>query len=228
MTASPQELHALGERAAALVADGSVVGLGSGKAASAFVAALAARVTGGLRVRGVATSQATCDLAGRLGVPVVSLDDVDGIDLTVDGADEVAPDGGLIKGFGGAMVREKIVAVASRKLVIVVGPEKLVPVLGANRRLPVEVVPFAVGFVRRHLGTLGFPAEQRRHGGRPFVTDNGNTILDLQVPPLTDPHAVEEKIHGLPGVVGTGLFLGLADSVLVSDGRTLTFDKPAV
>src|SRR4051812_29118900 len=130
------------ERALELVPDGAVVGLGTGRAATAFIVALGERVRAGLRVRGVPTSQASADLAHQLGIPLTTLDEVEAIDVAVDGADEVDPRCDLIKGYGGALVREKIVAAAARQFVVLVGPDKLVAELGARGKLPVEVLPF--------------------------------------------------------------------------------------
>lgn len=211
-------LDRLAAAALEMVRDASVIGLGSGHAAAAFVHALGRRVQQGLRVQGVPTSQATADLAAALGIARVSLDDIESIDLTIDGADEVDPDLNLIKGLGGALLREKVVASCSRRLVILVESEKIVPRLGARGVLPVEVVPFAVGPCRRRLIQLACrPALRQAHGG-PFLTDNGNYILDCQVQPLADPAALEQTLQSMPGVVGTGLFLGMAPTVLVADG----------
>lgn len=206
------------EAALAFVADGQVVGLGTGRAASAFVRALALRMKGdGLRVQGVPTSRATEVLARDEGIPLLDLADVDAIDVTVDGADEVDPCLDAIKGYGGALVREKVVAAASRRLVLVVGPEKLVARLGERGKLPVEVVPFAAALVRRRLAELGCPPELRRGpDGAPAVTDNGNWILDARIGTLEDPGALDRAILCIPGVVGTGLFVGMADAVVVA------------
>ena len=199
------------------VPDGSVVGLGTGRAATAFVHALAERVRGGLRVRAVPTSEATAALAQSLGIELVSIDDVHAIDVTVDGADEVDPALNLIKGYGGALLREKIVATASNKVLILVGPEKLVPVLGTRGRLPIEVVPFGAATVAKRLAALGCPAERRASGGRRVVTDNGNRILDAAVGPIRDPAALDRALREIPGVVATGIFVDLADLVLVEE-----------
>jgi len=209
------------QRALEYVKDGDVVGLGTGRAATAFVRALGARCRDGVRVRGIPTSQVTADLAAHLGIPLVSLDDVAQIDVTVDGADEVDPQFNLIKGYGGALVREKIVAAASRRMIVLVGSEKLVPVLGTRGKLPVEVVPFGAASCRRRLTDLGYPATLRGDGDRPFVSDNGNWILDCHVPAIDDPAHLERTIVALPGVVGTGLFLGMAEIILIEDGQTL-------
>src|SRR5262245_4881483 len=164
------------EKALEYVRDGMTVGLGSGHAADRFVEALAQRVRAGLRVRGVPTSQATADLAAKRGIPLVSLEEGMPLDVTVDGADEVDPRLNLIKGYGHALVREKIVAAASRRLVILIGPEhvaeKVVDVLGRRGRLPVEVVPFALPLVQRKLDELGLPADVVMQGDAPLVSDN--------------------------------------------------------
>jgi ribose 5-phosphate isomerase A len=217
----PTESHdtrAIAERALELVPEGSVVGLGTGRAATAFLRALGERVQTGFRVRGIPTSQATADEASRLGIPLTTLDEVEWIDVTVDGADEVDPAGDLIKGYGGALVREKIVADSSRRVVILVGAEKLVPVLGSRGMLPVEVVPFGLTPCTRRLSELGLAAKPRLKDGRLFVTDNGNHILDCATGPLPDPEAVERQLLAIAGVVGTGLFLRRAHTILVQRG----------
>jgi ribose 5-phosphate isomerase A len=211
------------DKALDYVADGMTVGLGSGKAAERFIRALAAS---GRYVRCVATSAASAGLATGLGLTVVTLDDVSHLDVTIDGADEVDPQLNLIKGYGRAMVREKIVAAASRHLVIVIGPEgvseKLVPVLGTRGKLPVEVLRFGLPVVRGKLEELGIPSTPvTRSDGELFFSDNGNPILTCQVGPIADPAALERQIINIPGVVGTGLFLGMADAVLVQNGDEL-------
>ncbi|MFQ5521221.1 MAG: ribose-5-phosphate isomerase A, partial [Candidatus Methylomirabilia bacterium] len=127
----------------------------------------------------------------------------------------------LIKGYGGALVRERIVAAASRRQVILVMADKLVPVLGSRGRLPVEVIPFAVPICRRRLEGLGLHPTLRSIEGRPFETDNGNLILDCAVGPIEDPDGLERRLHAIPGLVDTGLFLGTADIVLVSEGGSV-------
>ncbi len=211
------------------VSSGQVVGLGTGQAATAFVRALGQRVATGLDVRGVPTSEATASLARQLGIKLVSLDGVEAVDVAVDGADEVDPRADLIKGYGGALLRERVVAAVARRFVILVGAEKLVPALGTRGRLPVEVVPFAAGACRRRLDALGFSAAVRLADGRPVVTDNGNLLLDCHVGALADARAVDTTIRAIPGVVGTGLFLGLRPTVLVWDNgqcRTLRSESP--
>ncbi len=202
------------------VRDGQVLGLGTGRAAEAFVRGLGARVAEGLSVRGVPTSERTAALASELGIPLLRLDEVESIDTTFDGADEVDPNLDLIKGYGGALVREKIVAASSSQLVILVGPEKRVPVLGSRGKLPVEVLPFGEALCRTRLRQLGCePARRTGEDGAPCVTDNGNHILDCKIAPIESPAELERAILEIPGAVGTGLFLGLADVVVVRDGN---------
>jgi ribose 5-phosphate isomerase A len=205
-------------KAASLVADGQIVGLGTGRAAAAFIQALAGRVRSGLAIRGVPTSEASHRLALDLGIPLTTLDDAPRLDLTVDGADEVDPGLNVIKGYGGALVREKIVAAASKTLVILVGDEKLVPMLGSRGKIPIEVVPFGIAATCRHLQSLGLKPQRRIVDGQPLVTDNGNAILDCGTGPIARPAELEAAIRAVPGVVGTGLFLGMADVVLVQRG----------
>jgi ribose 5-phosphate isomerase A len=208
------------ERALELIADGTRIGLGSGRAARAFVTALGERVRAGrLQVQGVPTSEETATLARKEGIPLLTLAEAETLDATVDGADEVAPNLDLIKGYGRAFVREKVVAASSRRIIILVGDEKLVSALGARGRLPVEVVPFALALCAKRLAELGLPPTPYRDGAGLFVTDNGNHILDCQIGPLADAGRLELDIRAIPGVVGTGLFLGMADTVLVGDRR---------
>jgi len=219
MAATGDPLEALAMRALGLVRDGTVVGLGTGRAATAFLHALAGRVRDGCRVKGVPTSEETERVARELGIPLVGLEA--DLDLTVDGADEVDPELNLIKGDGGALVRERIVAAASARQVILVTRDKLVEVLGSHGRLPVEVLPFALPLCRRRLEALGLKPVLRTEEDRPFVTDNWNVIVDCATGPIEDPHALERTILTIAGVVDTGLFLGIADTVLVADGVTV-------
>jgi len=211
------------EKALELVSDGMTLGLGSGKASERFVTALGERVRGGLRVRGVPTSSGTAALAQRVGVPLVPLADAIPIDICFDGADEVDPNLDLLKGWGHALIQEKVVAAASKTFVVLIGPEsakeKQVRTLGERGRLPVEVVPFALALVVRRLADMGMPAEPlKKPDGGPFVSDNGNYILEPRVGPIADPARLERELRDIPGVVGTGLFLKMAHVVIVEDG----------
>ncbi len=208
-------LKALGARALELVPDGSRIGLGTGHAAEAFLRALAERVRKGFRVRGVPTSEATAALAKSLGVPLDSLSD-EPLAVTIDGADEVERSTlNLIKGRGGALVRERIVAAAARRQVILVTEEKLVDRLGEHGLLPVEVIPFAAPLCRQRIAALGLQPVARMHDGSPYVSDNGNWILDCGIGPLENAAGLERELTAIPGVVDTGLFLGTAAAVLV-------------
>lgn len=218
MAEASDRLRKIAIAAADMVSDGQVVGLGTGRAATAFIHALAERVRQGLSIRGVPTSIESAELAQQLGIPLTTLEEVGQLDIDVDGADEVDPAGNLIKGWGGALVRERIVAASADRLIIVVGTEKLVPVLGTRGRLPVEVVPFGLPLVSRRLEALGCPAEPRMQDGKLWLSDNGNAILDCRVTALEDPQQLEQQIINIPGVVGTGLFLGMTDTVLIQDG----------
>ena len=222
----------LAAAAAALefVFDGASVGLGSGRASSAFIRALGERCRDGLRVRGVATSSASATLATSVGIPLTGIEDGMLLDLTVDGADEVAPNLDMVKGWGGALVRERIVATASKRQVILVGTDKLVTRIGERGRIPVEVIPMAQWPVTHELLALGLAPTLRMNstGASPYVTDNGNVIIDFAArEPIVDgaaARAIERAVLDIVGVVDTGLFLGTADRVLVghSDGRVET------
>jgi ribose 5-phosphate isomerase A len=204
------------QRALELVPDRCVLGLGSGRAANEFLRVLGERVrSGALHVRGVPTSEATAELARQFGIPLITLAEAGELELTVDGADEVDPRCNLIKGYGRALLREKIVAASSRRLVILISQQKLVPQLGARGKLPIEIAPFALSLCQRRLAALDYPATLWADGGRPLPTDNGNFILDCAVAPLVDPAQLEHDLRAIPGVVCTGLFLDLADTILV-------------
>jgi len=219
-----QEAAALGRSALAEVKPGAVVGLGTGQAATAFIHALGSAVKSGLRVTGVPTSEASATLARTLGIPLIA--EPTTLDVAVDGADEVNPQLDLVKGYGGALVREKIVAAAARRFIVLVGPEKLVKTLGARGRLPVEVVPFAAPFCQRRLTELGYPPVVRGNGATPVVTDNGNLILDCTVQAITDPGSLDRTLREIPGVVGTGLFLNMASVILIGHVDSVEERRP--
>ncbi len=207
-----------------LVRPDSVVGLGTGHAASDFIRLLGDRVSNGLKVRGVASSIASESLAREVGVPLVNLAEVGRIEATFDGADAVDPELDLIKGLGGALLREKILAAASDRLIILVGSEKLTEKLGQGycKVLPVEVVPFGLPLVQRKLSEAGLQSQLRIVNDQPLITDNGNYTLDLTLEGLeSDPKALANELRSIPGIVETGLFLEMATTVMVQydDGR---------
>jgi ribose 5-phosphate isomerase A len=212
------------ERALDLIPDGARIGLGSGHAAQAFVQSLGARVRAGqLRVQGVPTSAATARIAIAEGIPLISLADAGILDLTVDGADEVDPQLDLIKGYGRALLREKIVAASSKRLIILVGTEKLVNRLGSHGILPIEVTPFALPLCERRLAEIGCVPTPVLEGGSLFVTENGNHIVNSQIAPIANAAELEAAIRAIPGVVTTGLFLNMAHTVLVGTGPDFQF-----
>jgi len=207
-------LDKLGREALRYVKTGQTLGLGTGRAASAFIRALG---QSRIAVRAVPTSNASDQLAREVGIEVVSLADAPKLDADFDGADEVDPRLNLVKGYGGALVREKIVAASSRRFIVLVGAEKLVTKLGARGSIPVEVVPFAAGFATRAIAKLGLKPRVRASDGDDYVTDNGNLILDCATKPINRPARLERALLSIPGVVGTGLFIGMTDLVLVAD-----------
>ncbi|HET7785859.1 MAG TPA: ribose-5-phosphate isomerase RpiA [Myxococcales bacterium] len=200
--------RAAGERAAEFVEDGMVIGFGTGRAANAALESLARRR---LRVRGVPTSQKTVEVCARLGLLLVSLDDHPVLDLVIDGSDEVDPALQLLKGGGGAHVREKLVALAARRRIIVVEEAKLVPRLGATRGVPVEVVAFGWKGTLARIAEL-LPGAARREGAS---SDNGGVIVDAPLPPGADLRAIDRALKGIAGVVDHGLFLDLSPTIVV-------------
>lgn len=214
----PQDLDRVALAALAYVDDGMTLGLGTGRAAEAFIERLGEKVRLGLRVTGVATSLKSEALAKRVQIEVVSIDHVTSIDVAFDGADEVTPELALTKGLGGALLRERVVAHEADKFIVLVTPEKLVSKLGERTPIPIEVVPFAVATVKRNLIKLGGkPILRQRPDGAPFVTDNANQILDTSFSPIADPAALGHTLRNIPGLVDHGLFVNMADVVLVGD-----------
>lgn len=206
------------ERAVALVEDGMNLGLGTGSTARLVLEAIAARRSRGElgRIIGVPTSTATREHARELGIPLATMDEQPRLDLTLDGADEVDPQLELIKGLGGALLWEKIVASASERLVIVVDESKLVDRLGTKSPLPVEVVPFGWRTLIAPIRAMGAEPTLREAGGAPLVTDGGHYILDCRFPGgMDDPVAVDAELRRWPAVVESGLFLGMAETVVV-------------
>ena len=206
------------------VKEGMVLGLGTGSTARYVLDGLARKIADeGLLVSGVPTSLATAEAAKLLGIPLTSLEEHPVLDLAIDGADEVDPRLDLIKGLGGALFREKIVAAAAKKFIVVVDASKLVPRLGTKSPVPVEVHQFGWRSARTRIEALGAKVELRMRDGKVFHTDNDNHILDARFGPLRSPAKVAAALSEIPGVVGHGLFLKMTDLVLAaSEDRVRT------
>src|ERR1041384_2202208 len=214
--------RAAAARALDFVRAGMRLGLGSGTTAKHFVELLGQRVRAGLEVIAVPTSETTRSDAERLGIPLTSLDEIPQLDLTVDGADEIAHDLTLIKGGGGALSREKIVASASARMIVIADESKWVAILG-RFALPIEVVPFGLAATRRAVeaatvisGCPGPISLRRDKAGHPFVTDGGHFILDAALQRISDPRSLGERLAAIPGVVEHGLFIGLARTAVIA------------
>src|SRR5262245_42861039 len=214
----PAALDRVAEAALVRFADGMTLRLGTGRAAEAFIHRLAERVRRGLRIRAVPTSRRSEELSQRLNIEIVPLESVTELDIAFDGADEVTPDLLLTKGKGGAHLRERVVAYESRQFVVLVTPDKLVEKLGTLTPIPIEVVPFAVPPVTRHLADLGGkPALRKKPDGFPYATDNLNWLLDTDFGPIPDPRALDGSVRKIPGIVDTGIFIDMASVVLVGE-----------
>jgi ribose 5-phosphate isomerase A len=219
--ANEEEKEAAGRAAARLVHDGDVVGLGTGSTAYFAIIALGERVKEGLKIVGIPTSSQTTELARAVGIPLTTLDERPEIDITIDGADEVDPQLNLIKGGGGALLREKVVAFASKKMVVVADASKVVSVLG-KFPLPVEVISFARTVIEKKITALGAsPKLRAARDGSTYVTDNGNQILDCSFGRIDDPRALARLLGDMPGIVEHGLFVGFARLVLVGRGTSV-------
>jgi ribose 5-phosphate isomerase A len=203
------------------VQDGMRVGLGTGSTAKHVLELLGERVRGGLKIVGVPTSHAAAALAAKVGIKLASFAEVGELDIAIDGADEVGPGLALIKGGGGALLHEKIVATAARQFIVVVGEGKVVPVLGAFP-LPVEVVPFAAPLVAKHLEALEAHPVLRTNGDEPYLTDEGNWIFDCHFGTIADPERTAASLRAIVGVAEHGLFLNVASRVIVADGQGIT------
>jgi ribose 5-phosphate isomerase A len=220
-------------RALEHVRDGMKLGLGTGSTAKHFVELLGERVQGGLRVIGVPTSEATRADAQRCGIPLTTLDDVDRLDLTVDGADEIDPALNLIKGGGGALLREKIVAAASDRMIVIADESKRVAALG-RFPLPVEVIPFGLSATRRAMaqafaecGASGQMVVRKAKDGHVFVTDGGHWIIDAHLGRIPDAPRLAGLLTPIPGVVEHGLFIGLASTAILAGGEGIrVFERP--
>lgn len=216
-----QEKEAAARASLRYVKDGQVVGLGTGSTAAHFIKLLGEEVKRGLRVRGIPTSDRSRELAQSLGIPLTTLDECQEIAVTVDGADEVDPKLRLIKGGGGALLREKIIASATKQQVIVADASKQVQKLG-KFPLPVEVIRFAQALVKKRIAALGADVQLRMgKDGSPFVTDEHNHILDCRFGEIEDPDGLARELSDMPGVVEHGLFIGLASVVLFARGSEI-------
>ena len=203
------------------VADGMAVGLGTGSTVKHFIEELGARVRAGMKITAIATSEQSDRLAREVGISIVGFEQHKVLDVTVDGADEVSPELDLLKGLGGALVREKIVAKASRRVVIVVDASKLVDQLGTRAPIPVEVLPIAATLVADALREMGGEPELRLCDGEPFVSDNRNHMIDWRYGPLSEPASLEHQLKSMSGVVDSGIFAGLAHRVIVAGAEGL-------
>ncbi len=206
------------EAALPFIKSGMILGLGTGSTADFFLQALSVAIASGTltNIAGVPTSRQSEYRAMELGIPLTNLAKNPSIDVTVDGADEVTPTLDLIKGLGGALIREKIVAQCSRQLIIIADATKQVDYLGTKAALPIEVVPFAHEVHEGFFRTLGGEPKLRKHAGMVFNTDNGNLIYDVKFPPIKNPGELETKLRQRSGIVGTGFFLNLATTVLIA------------
>jgi ribose 5-phosphate isomerase A len=217
---SAERLQRIGERAAAEVADGMTVGLGTASTAEAMIRALGARVATGLKMTGISTSDRTTELATELHIPLIALDDVQRMDLCIDGADEIDPEANVVKGRGGALLFEKLVARQADRYVIIASSEKLVPNLGVRLPLPVEVVPLGWRYTSSLIAELGItPVLRTTASGEPYVTDGGHYILDCTPPEggFADPGGIADRLKLIVGVIEHGLFIGMADLALTID-----------
>jgi ribose 5-phosphate isomerase A len=210
-----QEKQLAARAAVELVESGNVVGLGSGSTATHAIRFLGERVRAGLKIVGIPTSQKTKQLAEQLGIPLTTLEEQPQIDIDIDGADEIDPQLNLIKGGGGALLREKVVASASRRFVVVAESAKQVSRLG-KFPLPVEVIPFAESLITMRIQSLGAKVALRRYAyGNPYVTDEGHHILDCSFGEIADPAGLAQALRAMPGVVEHGLFIGTAEMALI-------------
>ena len=220
----------VGEEAVTYIENGMVVGIGTGTTAAFMIQALARRLRAGLTIVGaVPTSRASAQLASSLGIPLTDLDTHPVLDLAIDGADEIDSKLRLIKGGGGALLREKIVATSSRRFIIIADTTKLVPQLGDAAPLPVETIPFAMTPVRMRLQALGAEVKPRQRDGQLFRTDSGNIILDcFFANHIVDPESLDASIQSIVGVVETGLFLGLTERAIIGGaGGIQVLPKPS-
>ena len=220
-----KEKELAAKEAVKYIENNQIIGLGTGSTAEFAIKEIGKMVENGLRIKGVPTSNASAELAKSLNIPLLSIDEVLAIDLTIDGADEFDEDLNLIKGGGGALFREKIVARLSEKVIIIADSSKKVETLGAFK-IPVEVVPMALNFVQRQIEELGATAKIREKNGDIFTTDAGNKILDTDFGLIENVRDVSFKLNNIEGVICHGLFIDLADEVIMANGDKIKiFDK---
>lgn len=216
------EKKEVGEKAVDFVREGMVVGLGTGTTVFYTISKLGKLVQQGFSIKGIPSSKQTEKLALELGIPLVSFNEIDHIDLAIDGADEVNCDLDLIKGGGGALLREKIIAAAAKTFIVVADSDKNVDTLG-NFPLPIEVVPYGYEMTVKHIRELGGSLKLRQKDGTHFLTDNGNYIIDSSFQEITHPRELEKNLNLIPGVVDNGLFVGMADIVItIKDKKFVT------
>ncbi|PEJ57775.1 ribose 5-phosphate isomerase A [Bacillus sp. AFS002410] len=206
----------VGEKAVEYVKDGMIVGLGTGSTVFYTIKKLGQLVKDGLNIKGIATSVQTEKLAKEVGIQLTSFSEIEQIDIAIDGADEINPDLELIKGGGGALLREKIIAKAAKTFLVVADPNKMVVKLG-KFRLPVEVIPFGMEMTMKQIRAIGLCPEIRLNGTTPFITDNGNYIFDCNIPNNVQSEIIERELNLIPGVVENGLFVGMTDLVITLD-----------
>jgi len=218
MSMNPKQIAA--EKAVESIEDGMIIGLGTGSTAYWAIEKIGERVRKGLKIQAVASSTVSESQARELGIPIIPFADVEAIDLTIDGADEVDVNLQLTKGGGGALLREKLLAANSRRFIVIVDESKVVDTLGAFP-LPVEIVPFAHELTVRKLQALGCELTIRQKDGANYITDNGNLIADCRFGSITDPVTLHTQLNLIPGVVENGLFVGLTSQLIVghADGR---------
>lgn len=210
------EKQIVGEKAAEFVKDGMIVGLGTGSTVYYTIKKLGELVKDGLSIKGIPTSKQTEHLAKELGIPLTNFKEVESIDVTIDGADEVNKELELIKGGGGALLREKIIAKASKTFIVVADSSKMVEKFGVFP-LPIEVVPFGFEMTERQIRETGIEPKIRLNGSTPFITDNGNYIFDCNITTKIQPDILASKLNNIPGVVENGLFIGMNDMVITLD-----------
>lgn len=219
------EKQLVGEKAAEFVQDGMIVGLGTGSTVRYTIEEIGKQVNRGMSIRAAATSIQTEQLARECGIPLVSLNEVDGLDLAIDGADEVNPAFHLIKGGGGALLREKIIASSARRFIVAADSSKMVKQLG-RFPLPVEVEMFGYTMTERKIRSLGVEPVLRVKEGKPYITDNGHYIFDCNFGVIASPEKLERELNLIAGVVENGLFIGMADTIItISGSRDIRIEK---